>query len=209
MTAQPTDISAPTIAPPTITPLSTDTPSPTVIPTVEPISLQDVDLNKGLLTLDDIAFLDLYEPEEWKYCGSDNNLEEWGIVDKESYTKKVGALLRYPDCTLTISANPPSRFEIDEYILLAENSRQAARIAEGMRTVLENMIGTLCCGYTSDLLSIGDSSIWLIRGNTEREWSYILIVQEEAIIFIDIFGHQKLVQDDLLDLADTAVKKAS
>jgi predicted RNA-binding protein len=58
-------------------------------------------------------------------------------------------------------------------------------------------------------LSIGDSSIWLIRGNTEREWSYILIVQEEAIIFIDIFGHQKLVQDDLLDLADTAVKKAS
>lgn len=192
-----------TLLPPTPTAIPTDTPTtiPTATPTAESIPLMDVDLKTGLLKPEDISFLGLAEPEKWAIC--DANLDffnSWHILDEESYIKEAGTIVRYPDCT-----SFENDFEIKEHIFLTENPRQAARVAEAMKPTIEWVVRKLCA-FTSELVSVGDESIWLLRGEAGIEISYIIVVHQEAILYIAILG-SKLVKNDLLDLATSAVNK--
>lgn len=115
--------------------------------------------------------------------------------------KSATRLLKLTNC-----ANNDSESKIEERIFILENTRQAARMSEGLQPFFENILSTIT-PYETKLNNEGDESIWIFRGETIIEWSTMIIVTDEAVLYLAVFMNQKLVEDDLLDIAWNAVER--
>jgi len=178
--------------------------SPTQIYITTPIPLTEIDLNRAVLTADDLTFSGLHTSSDWKKCSpSDNAFYGWIDIDSDAIIHTIVKQWRMPDCD-----SYDNYFSVEERILVIENSRQAARIAESIEQGIERRT-TLCGNYESQTVSVGDSSIWIIRGEGDctGEWSRVMLIVDEAIIFLDFKRFTKLAEDDLLEIAEIAVNK--
>lgn len=161
-----------------------------------------VDLDDGLITAKDLSFSGLYSPSEWEECPPlDEFFYSWVNVDKSSIVKSSVSNWRTPSCI-----EDKDDFIIEERIFLAENPRQAARIAENMKPGIVRDLEWLG-DYETQLLSKGNTSIWLIRSKTDFENSRLILTVNDAVIYLYFFRIGKLVEDDLLELADVARRR--
>ncbi|MFA7408238.1 MAG: hypothetical protein WCY93_10540 [Anaerolineaceae bacterium] len=174
--------------------------------TPAPILLKEIDISKRLLSPDDLAFLGIYETKDLHICPTKTLLEGWVDVNQYNFNNEAGIAIKHPGCTST-----SNNFSIEQFIFLKNNPREAARVSEGLQYDIlfraEQISGLFGFSYETQLFKHGDSSIWIYRVNQSFESSHLLIVVNEAIISLEIDWHLKLVQDDLIELADVAIQK--
>lgn len=169
--------------------------SPTPIPTNTPIPLGEIRIESALVQSSNLVVEDLFGPGDWSNCPNSLFMKYQNVVD-ESVKELDSVYYGTENCKPGTSGT-----NFSERIYLFDTNRQAARYAEYIKEESATYLGALCCDYETQSIDLGDISYWLHRGSgVPWEWTYMVIVKDEAVILIEFTSPRRLLEEDITDL---------
>jgi hypothetical protein len=164
--------------------------------------LTEINLSEALISPDELTFAGLHDPKDWLECPLDKTFSEWVYTDFSSVVQQDAKRFSVSGC-----GQFDNDFWVEQRIFIVQNPRHAARVAEDLHAKIADWVGILCCSYEVQSVHIDTDSVWILRGNIAWETSYVVIVSDEAIIYIRVLRAEKLAQQDLVEVAEAALYK--
>ncbi len=185
---------------------STVPPTDKPTPKLDPLSaLSASDLEKAVLSPDDLTFAGLNKPSDWTICNLSGGMlsELDSSKGYQSYVKRK--YITSKNCSDNINGD-----SVEESIYIFSDIRGAQRFAETAKELIKSrydIMVQLFGPYDVQTISDHSQQIWLIRTQTSFEGSQLLLQTEEAVIILGFSNKNKLVIDDLTEVALSAIDR--
>jgi len=176
--------------------------SPIFPQSIKPLSeFNDENIQKSLLTPNDLTFAGIYAPNDWTVCPtSDENFS-----DQRDNASQIDPSVRVTVRSFSTNSSCSSDGTgggVTEVIFLFSGSRYAERYLETAK-IQEQKIPLF--SYEILETSNGESDFWIMRSQIEFESSTLLVQVDEVVIMINVFNPTRLLVDDLTEIGNSAV----
>lgn len=176
--------------------------SPIFSQSVKPLSeYSNEDIQKSLLTPNDLTFAGVYAPNDWTICPISNE----NFSDQRHNASQIDSNVRVTVgrfSTNSACLSDGTGGSVSEVIFLFSSSRDAERYLETAK-IQEQKIPLF--PYEILETSRGESDFWIMRNQIELESSTLLVQVDEAAIIIKVFNPTRLLVDDLTEIGNSAV----
>ena len=173
--------------------------SPTPAPTNSLIPLSDINLESALVHPSDLILEGLFVSSDWIEC-PDSLFEndKYYYFNDDTILNTASVTYFTDSCEITYSHD----YSFSERIYLFESGRQAARFAEKLTEFTEMYASeSPYFDIKPTSVNLGENSFWLLRKKGGTKNSYIVMVEDEAVMILELLSKRKIAEEDIVDLS--------